>query len=86
MSARTHRKHVSLPPAGDLFSNSGEVMVVDANHELFSNVGIIGQRTQVIQLNNEMYMWLVSFTLDGPHRIRQEWMREDQLVANFPDK
>lgn len=69
MSARTHRKHVSLPPAGDLFSvriltltiingslmppssqNGGEVMVVDANHELFSRVGIIGQRTQVIQL------------------------------------
>jgi len=25
-------------------------MVVDANHELFSRVGIIGRRTQVIQL------------------------------------
>ena len=25
-------------------------MVVDANHELFSHVGIIGRRTQVIQV------------------------------------
>lgn len=78
MSRRTHRKHVSFPPAGDLFSvctsiltlhyvfffffnvdlldhlsslqNGGEVMVVDANHELFSHVGIIGRRTQVIQV------------------------------------
>ena len=30
--------------------NGGEVMVVDANHELFSHVGIIGRRTQVIQV------------------------------------
>ena len=76
MSYRTHRRHVSFPPAGDLFTvriysyprllsfffnidsldhlsslqNGGEVMVVDANHELFSHVGIIGRRTQVIQV------------------------------------
>ena len=30
--------------------NGGEVMVVDANHELFSHVGIIGHRTQLIQV------------------------------------
>ena len=36
-----------MPPSSQ---NGGEVMVVDANHELFSRVGIIGQRTQVIQL------------------------------------
>lgn len=89
-------------------------MVIDSNHELFSHVGIIGRRTQVIQVvssliqiilfrttntniylfitikkNNEMYKWLVFFTLisgDGLHKTRQEWMREDQLVATFPDK
>ena len=36
-----------------------------------------------------MYKWLVSFTLkssDGLHKTRQEWMREDQLIATFPDK
>ena len=82
-------------------------MVVDANHELFSHVGMIGRRTQLIQVvsiliqvfgqlltksfkkNNDMYKWLVSFTLrssDGLHKTRQEWMREDQLIATFPDK
>jgi hypothetical protein len=37
-----------------------------------------------------MYKWLVFFTLkssDGLHnKTRQEWMREDQLIATFPDK
>jgi hypothetical protein len=77
MSYRTHRRNVSFPPAGDLFSvriltldylsfssmsrstlqNGGEVMVVDANHELFSHVGIIGHRTQVIQVVSQIQVY-----------------------------
>ena len=34
-------------------------MVIDANHELFSHVGIIGRRTQVIQVVSSLVQVIV---------------------------